>query len=194
MKLDRAIKNFTEKYDKTAMKYIDDISSDFGLIYHKQSIPAFNMSTAIDKFAEYVEGYADYKIRAYNENKDEKQLTQEEIDNTTKKWCENIFSSKEITENSQLYYDKIPAFIESYTSGVDKLITCVESNKERMLSEGVDVSDIGAVNDYADMFIDNLHKHFDVVMEKVLMASGYTTDQRLSGKVKPVKEESNYFM
>lgn len=194
MKLDRAIKDFTEKYDKEAMQYIERVSSEFGLVYHKQSIPAFNMTTAIDKFAEYLEGYADYKIRMFNEKKGEKQLTEEEITNTTKKWCENVFNTKEVTENSQLYYDKIPSFIESYANGVQKLITAVEANKSRMLTEGVDVSSIGIINEYADMFMDQLHVHFDAVMEKVLMASGYTSAQRISGKVKPKKEENHVFL
>jgi len=187
MKLDKAIKNFTEKYDRTAMQYIEKVSSEFGLVYNKQSIPAFNMSEAFNKFEEYVEGYGDYKIRLLSDVT-LKDIPSEEITETTKKWCESVF------KDSELVYNDIPAFIESYVNGVNSLITVIESNKQQLMEEGVSPKDIGAINEYADIFMDTLDSKFESVMDKILMASGYTSTQRLNGKVEAPKKDIAYFI
>ena len=187
MKLDKAIKNFTEKYDRTAMQYIEKVSSEFGLVYNKQSIPAFNMSEAFNKFEEYIEGYSDYKIRLMSDDT-LKNLPYEEITETTKKWCESVF------KDSELAYNDIPTFIESYINGVNSLIGVIESNKKQLMEEDVNSKDIGAINEYADIFMDALDSKFESVMDKILMASGYTSTQRLNGKVEAPKKDIVYFI
>ena len=188
MKLEKAIKNFVEKYDRTVMEYIEKISNDFGLVYSKQTIPSFNMKLAFEKFTEYIEGYADYKIRTLNE--ETPGLSQDEITETTKKWCEKLFNSDEICKNSDLTYDKIPEFIECYITEIKSLITTVEANKNRLMSENVDLKSVGMISEYADIFMDNLVPRFECVIDKVLLASGYVSAQRLALNQCQVKKDN----
>ena len=188
MIIDSAINNFFEKYDREAMETIDELSKEFGLNVNDHKILVFNMKESFQLFNEYINGYADYKIKNINnDNASPQYIIRETVD---KFITENIF--KEVS----IKYNELPDFIQSYINGIKSLNETVNNLKHKMIENDVDAECIGDVNDFCDAFMIKLHESFDPCMDRILWASGYNFRKRLvkpSDNI-PVKPQSPIFL
>lgn len=175
MKIDNAIREFVESVSREALASIDTLSKERGLVLTGATMPAFVLKESCDKFAEYIDGYANYKIRYAN---DSRASSQQAIHESTDKFI----SSNQLFQESQVRYSDIPAFIQSYVSGIQTVLEAVNRAKSKMSEADVDQESIGDINEFADKFMDRLDGSFKPWMEKVLWASGYMTEQYLFGK------------
>lgn len=171
MKLDKEVQSFLETYDRTAMMYIDKLSSDYRPENKISGMCGFNITESIDIFGQYLEGYCDYKIQNQNNpNASSRPVIQKSVVTFI---AENLFKPDFIPYNS------MNQVIRSYLEKMDGLVKTVDKVKSNMNEAGVDYVSIGDVNDFADMFIESFHERFDPIMEDVLMASGYRTYMNL---------------
>lgn len=172
MKIDSALKIFSEKYDRTAIQSIENISKDFGLITQKATIKGFNIKEGFEDIQDFLTKYAKYKI----ENMSNSNATPQTM------ICERVETNikEELFKESQVLYNDIPSFIESYISGINQLIGTADSVKKSMFESGVDSDSIGDVNKFVDSFVEKLHESFDPTMDRFLWASGYNSKMRLS--------------
>lgn len=184
MKIDSAIKNFTEKYDFEAISYIENIANERGNKLNDHMIQTFNITEAFNNFNQYLKGYADYKIKNIN---NPRASSQDAIKESVNKFInENLFR-----ESSTLYRE-LPNFVMGYIDGVNTILETVDNIKSEMYDAEVDQDAIGDINDFTDQFMDKLHESFDPTMDRILMASGYTSHQLLFGKNRPNHSVTNH--
>jgi len=79
---------------------------------------------------------------------------------------------------------KIKKYIESYISGVNKLINTIEVSRSKLFESDIDNDSIGALEEYSEYFIDKLNKTFYPFLEKMLWASGYNSKKKLKERSK----------
>lgn len=187
MQIDSVLQIFSEKYDRGAIQSIENISKDFGLVTQKNTIKGFNIKEGFDDFKDFLTKYSNYKIENMNN------------DNATPQnmICEKVESNinEELFRESQILYKDIPAFIESYISGIKSLTATTDAIKQTMFESGVDPASIGDVNTFVDTFITRLHESFDPTMDRILWASGYNSRVALSkNKVITEKVEAAVFL
>ena len=91
--------------------------------------------------------------------------------------CEKVESNvnEELFKESQILYNDIPAFVESYISGIKSLTRTADAIKQTMFESGVDPASIGDINNFVDTFVTRLHESFDPTMDRILWASGYNS-------------------
>lgn len=173
MKIDSALKEFSEKYDEVAMQYIESVSNEFGLIQQRSTIKGFNINEAFEEFGDFITKYAKYKI----ENMDNPKATPQSMicQRVDKNIKENIF------KESSMLYNKIPSFIETYITGIKKLDNIINESKRLMIESGVDQKSIGDINTFTDTFMETLHESFNPTMNRILTASGYFAKKKLYG-------------
>lgn len=174
MKIDSAVRVFTEKYDTQAMRSIDEVSKEFGLNINGHNIKLFNMNESFDLFRRYLRGYSDYKI---NNIENEKASPHSAI-------CEAVdrFIDTQLFHEKDIKYCDLPAFVKGYVEGVSQLLGDIDHLKEAMMEAGVDLDEVGSVNDFVDKFMESLDAAFDPAMDKILWASGYNAQKALYGK------------
>ena len=178
MKIDNSIKLFLKKYDEEAMKSIDDIQNDIGLVYNKHKIELFNINECFDKFNEFITGYAKYKIdNINNENASENETIYEK----TKIFINDLFKEYLIP------YERLTTFVECYINGIKNTIKNMEEIKNLMMENNIDLDSLGFVNDLVDEFTEKLTESFDKSMDKILLATGYTTSKILDKNNKKEK-------
>lgn len=166
MKIDNAIKVFTEKYDEEAMRYIDELSSEIGLKHHGFGMKGIALQESFDKFSEYLEGYGNYKVKNMN---NPNASTQDAIRSATEKFInESVFHEK------KLKYCDSNKFVASYIEGVQHLLGKVDEVKNAMTEAGVDPEAIGDINSFTDRFMERVDSLFYPIMESLMKASGYT--------------------
>lgn len=171
MRIDSAIQVFSEKYDREAITSIEDISKERGLVLNRSTIKAFNINESFNKFSQYLREYADYKVNnANNNNASPQDAIRESVSN---------FIETQIIHDEDVRYSELPEFVKSYIEGVELLREAVDDSKRKMFEEDVDPEAIGDVNNFADKFMDKLHESFDPTMDKILLASGYTSRKKL---------------
>lgn len=180
MKIDSALKTFTERYDAEAMAYVDSLSNDFSLQVSRSTMEAADIEKAFNTFGTYLEGYAKY-MKEHAE--DPKRSSREAIRNTTT----NLIQNK-LFESVKLPYGNVAKFVRGYLDGVKGLLEKVETIKTGMTESGVPAEAVGDVNDFVDEFMEATDNAFYPIMERILRASGYTTTMNLSGRG-PKKEE-----
>lgn len=180
MKIDTAIQVFSEKYDREAMQYIDEISRERGLVLTRSKLKAFNINESFNDFSQYLKEYAEYKVK----NKNNEQASPQD---TIRESVRNFIKTQMFKESDLLYSD-IPQFIESYINGIETLREAVDSAKDIMMEGDIDYDAIADVNDFTDNFMDSLHESFDPLMDKILMASGYVTSKVLMNPKKSAKK------
>lgn len=185
MKIDSAIREFSERYDRDAIQSIDNISQDPGLVLRKKTIDVFNIKESFDKFQEFISGYANYKIQNMN---NESATPQSLICEHTEK-----FIDKDLFSETETLYSNLPVFVETYITGVQTLLNLSDSLKTSMFEAGVDSDSIGDINNFMDSFMNKLHESFDPTMDRILWASGYHSNKKLARpargteiKMKPV--------
>ena len=171
MKIDSAIQTFTEKYDRVAMESIDELSNDLGLCANRSTIKGFNIQEAFDRFSEYLKGYGEYKI----ENKENSKASPQDVIR------ENVanFIDNHVFECADIPYSRVNEFVRTYLEGIESLISTIDTVKNDMIVEDVDLEAVGDVNDFADHFMGKLQECFDPVIDKILWASGYNAHQRM---------------
>ena len=180
MKIDSALSTFVERYDKAAMDSIDQMSHDFGRIYRKDTIPLFNINETFEKFNKWLQGYAAYCVDCKKEGTTPTQSVMTEalhrmLDGVDK-FCEEKYT-----------YDRFPSFVHTYIEGVRTLSATVNDVKSLLMESGIDQGLIGSVNEYTDEFMGIMEESFTPSMDKLLMASGYTTNKILFGKNRPAE-------
>ncbi|MCM1215466.1 MAG: hypothetical protein NC548_13215 [Lachnospiraceae bacterium] len=192
MKLDSALKAFTENYDREAIESIDTISRDRalneGLINGKHhTIKLFNLQESCEYFNNWLKGYAGYKI----ENKDNSSASdQDSIRNSATKMLE----SADLFKESEVLYKDLPGFVQGYVEGVQTLLETVDFVKESMSDHDVDPSAIGDVNDFCDQFMTKFDESFHQSMDKILWASGYKSRKILFRDRSAKKTEKPVFI
>lgn len=180
MRIDNAIKEFTEKYDSIAMRSIDLLSKDIGLNHMESSMKLINLQESFDKFNLWLEQYAQYKIKTNGDDK--------ATDQTLIKESSEVFMEKELFEELDVKYSDLPLFVKSYIEGIDKVSKTVDKVKEDMMENNVNLEYVGDVNDFADAFMKHLSESFDPMMEKILWASGYNSKKKLHNSNKGTKK------
>lgn len=171
MRIDSAIKVFSEKYDHEAIEAIEEISQERGLVLTGATMEAFNINESFNKFSQYIKEYAEYKVKNKDNNKASPQeAIRESVDN---------FINTQLIQESTIKYSELPEFVKGYINGVNTLTESVNEAKRIMLEGDVDTEAIGDVNDFSDKFMEKLHESFDPAMDNILLASGYTTRKRL---------------
>lgn len=172
MRIDSAVKVFSERYDREAVESIDELSRERGLVLNECKIPAFNLGESFSKFSQYIKEYAEYKVKNIN---NKKASSQESIQESV-----SMFIDTQLFREEAVKYADLPKFVVSYIDGVNALTEAVEESKRVMLEANVDPEAIGDVNDFTDKFMDKLHESFDPTMDKILRASGYTSRKNLN--------------
>ena len=173
MSIHTAIKEFTEKYDTEAITSIERLPAKVGLCADVIPFNAFVLKESCDSFVSYLRGYSDYmKMHKDNPNKS----TRENI----KASMENYMADPEIFKECTIRYKAIPEFVKSYLESVQNIITTVDTIKEEMELDGVDLEYVGDVNEYAELFLNKLNEKFDPVMNNILWASGYAATHKKS--------------
>lgn len=171
MRIDSAVKLFSERYDREAVESIDDLSRERGLVLNDCTIPAFNLNESFTKFSQYLKEYAEYKVKNIN---NEKASSQEAIQESVA-----MFIDTQLFREEAVKYADLPKFVVSYVDGIHHLTEAVEESKRVMTEANIDPEAIGDVNDFTDRFMDKLHESFDPAMDKILRASGYTSRKNL---------------
>lgn len=180
MKIDTAIREFMEKYDREAMSSIDRLSTDRSLLSTKSKIKVFNIREGFGKFREYLEGYGSYKVKNLNNDDASPQdIIMESASN---------FISTQIIKEVEISYNELPTFVEAYFAGINDLNKTVDEVKSMMIDGDVLYEDVGDVNTFCDQFIDLLNESMDRSMNKILWASGYNAKKRLSKDNKRTKD------
>lgn len=180
MKIDNAIKLFTEKYDRSAIQSIQNLSEEYGLNIHKSTIKLFNIKESFDTFNKYITAYANYVVE--NANNPEAS-SRESISASVNKFIES-----QLFKESDVLYSDLPSFIESYVNGINSLNSTIDEAKTTILEcDDANPEYAGDINEYADMFMDHLDESFTPAMDRILWASGYNAKQIISGKRKENK-------
>lgn len=174
MKIDTAIKTFTEKYDREAISSINGISNELGLIRNRHTIQLFNITESFNQFCEFLMGYGKYKV----ENVDNPKASPQDV------ICEsvNTFINTQLFSPTNVSYSKIPGFVQGYIDGVTQLSETVDRVKDMMEDSDIDPEFVGAVSEFADTFVTRLDEHFVPAMDRILWASGYNAKQTLHSK------------
>lgn len=186
MKIDNAIKIFSEKYDRDAIQSIDNISNEYGLLINESTIKTFNMCEAFNIFNKYLEGYASYKIENIN---NPEATSQDLIKESVEK-----FINTQIFKETSSKYNELPNFITEYINGIESLCETVDNVKISMIDNDVLADYVGDVNEFTDIFIDKLHESFYPTMDRILWASGYNSKKRLEDNKDKVKTKTPMFL
>lgn len=187
MKIDSAVRQFTEKYDRAAMESIEELGNDYTLNITEQKMKLFNIQESFDTFREYLKAYADYKIK--NQNNDQASPP-DVIRESVKR-----FINSELFKETDTLYKNVPAFVESYVSGINDVDQTVHDVKTVMTESGIPAEEVGEINNICDQFMDRLNESFDSAMDSILLASGYKSRKRLWAVVKgETKKEKHVFL
>lgn len=178
MRIDNVISEFCEKYDRDAMKSIEDISSEIGLVQNNITIKGFDMNEAFKAYTAYLKGYAEFMELASVEGSNEAKTMENSSKEEVVKSFDKYINSNVIIEEA-LTYDKLPKFISSFIEGVTTLNEDVNRIKEAMFEADVPKETIGSINDFTDKFIDKVVESMDPVMNEILWASGYNSKKKL---------------
>ena len=185
MKIDSAIKEFTEKYDQEMLESIDRVSKELGYEVNGYTVPAFNLNEAVTSFVSFLEGYGDYKVKNINNEKAESQeKILEQTENFIKEGC---------FKEAAIKYPDIPDFIKGYVESIKILLDTTDKVKSYMSEADVNPTYVGDVNQMVDQFTEAMQDRFYPVMEKMLWASGYNARRALakSGKAPEKKVSQN---
>lgn len=176
MKIDNALNVFIESYDREAMESLDRISKDYSVNISKSTINAFNLNECVERFKNYLNGYAEYMIKN-RENPD--RSSRESIAESV-----NRFIHNGLVEDVAIGYKDIPGFVQRYASGIKEILETVDQVKSNMMENDVELEAVGDVNDFTDMFMDRINESFTPTMDRFLWASGYYSKKRMFDKTR----------
>jgi len=187
MKIDSALRAFTESYDREAIESIDTISKDLGLTNNRMGLQLFNLQESCQHFNDWLKGYASYKV---NWKGKPEESSQEVIRESASKMMD---SSGMFKEQKVLYAD-LPKFVQGYVEGIQTLLETVDLVKTTMTEGGVDPEAVGDVNDFCDNFMTKFDEAFHSSMDKILWASGYKSKKNLFRPRSAKKTEKPVFL
>lgn len=179
MKIDSAIKAFSERYNRDMITSIDTISREKGLVLNGATMKLSNLKESFEMFNEYLKGYAWYMV----ENKENPNASPQEVIRETV----DKFISDELFKESNVKYTDLPQFVQSYVEGVNTILETIDSIKSSMSDAEVVTEAVSDVNDFIDSFMTRLDESFTNDMDRILWASGYNSAQKLFGKHKKEK-------
>lgn len=179
MKIDSAIKAFSERYNRDMITSIDTISREKGLVLNGATMKLSNLKESFEMFNEYLKGYAGYMV----ENKENPNASPHEVIRETV----DKFISDELFKESNVKYTDLPQFVQSYVEGVNTILETIDSIKSFMSDAEVVTEAVSDVNDFVDSFMTRLDESFTNDMDRILWASGYNSAQKLFGKHKKEK-------
>lgn len=166
MSIHTALREFTEKYDAEAITSIDRLPAKVGMRADMIPFKLFNLTETCKAFCDYLVGYRDY-MKAHKDNP--RKSTRDIMKANTARFLKDPQFFKECDSN----YKAIPEFVKSYLESVQKIAQVVESVKEDMELNDIELEYVGDVTEYADTFIQKLNEKFDPIMSDILWASGY---------------------
>lgn len=172
MIIEKAIREFTEKYNDEMIMSIDKLSKELGYKENGFTMNAVDIKESTDQFKTFIEGYADYQKKNIDNDKAE---SLEAIKEQT-----NKFIDKKLFNETKVPYPELPAFVESYINSINDMQAAMENVKYDMMVTGVNQDAIGLVNEFVDIFTEKMQGRFYPIMENVLWASGYKANERLS--------------
>lgn len=178
MKIDKCLENFIESYDKEMMMFIEKLNNDRSLSLTDSKINLVNIKESFDTFNNYIKGYSAYKIENKNNSNESPQYAIKE--------SVNKFIDNELFKSTDVRYDNINEYVQSYIEGVKETLDNIDGLKSLMMEAGVDLEYVGDLNEFVDNFIEKMNNNFNESMNKILQASGYFTHQSL---FKPNKEK-----
>ncbi len=174
MKIDSMLKLFVENYSKESIEYIDNMKNNFGRVYRRDTINLFTVTESCNTFNTWIKGYTAYCIEETKKGDKPTLSVMREAFN-------NLMNSKNIFCESAYTYDRIPSFIEGYINGINNIIGTINESISLMLENDVDQDLIGALNEFTDKFTDTLQESFTPAMDKLLLASGWISKNKLMG-------------
>lgn len=178
MKIDSAIREFTEKYDRGAMQSIEHLGRDYTLNITDQKIDLFTIKEGFDTFGRYLKDYAKVMCESVADTGMEIPSHEATINSVSR------FIESSLFKDIKVKYRDVPIFVESYISGISKLDQEIDNVKNQMSEAGVPAENIGLVNEFCDIFMDRLNESFGKSMDKILWASGYNSNKRLRAVAK----------
>ena len=172
MILDTAINDFLNRYNREMIQSIEDMSKGIGYRENNFTMPAFDMKSAFSKFETFLCGYADYKIKNIN--------NPNAVDQDTILENSKTFIDKETITDCAIKYPELPQFIADYLNGIKCLTdTCCKVKCDMEHTEGLDHAYIGAVDDIVTYFVEKVQAAFYPVMDNMVTASGYRSNELL---------------
>lgn len=172
MKIDSALKEFTERYDREMIESIDDLSKNFGYNINKYTIPVVNINESVNKFKTFMEGYLDFE---------QKNVDNYPVDHkTVVEQTNNFINSDELFNEEKLLYSELPEYVKSYVEAIKTVSDLTDSVKLGLMECGSDSDHVADVNSFVDAFTERMQTKFYPVMDQILWASGYNARQRLS--------------
>lgn len=185
MIIDSAIHDFIEKYDREAIQSIDALSKDKASQRNKIKYKLFNIEESFNKFKTLIDNWGKYQIRILTEATN---FTEEEAKKQTNDYIDQLIKEKEIKS------EDLSSFIESYLIGIKTVTNSINNTKARMLNENVNQENTIYINEMADRFMNIINNKMNESMEKLLLASGYTTKKILNNEYKRPKKENDFII
>lgn len=181
MKVEELLIEFTEKYDREFMEYVQENADNIGVSYHKLGFQGYNVVRAIDQFKSFIENYADYKIN----HKDDPRATPQDlvVERVNHDIEEGLFIE------GKVLYSEAPHIVGSYIHGLQAIEKLEESCKKKMFESGVDYDSIGDLSRFTEQFIEKLHGIMESIMEGFGKGSGYYSTKALLTPPKKKKQE-----
>lgn len=172
--------DFCEKYDGSAIESITALSNDISLSDHKFNGIAFSENALM--FLKAITGYAD---RCCEHVDDEEDLQCK----TFISEC-HTFVEEKMFQDEMIPYQKASGLVTSYLEHLMDLETAETNLTEKMISANVPGEQVGGINEMVNDYLDQLGKKIEPVMERLLMASGYRSQQRLDAAGRMPKPQS----
>ena len=166
--LHNSLRAFTEAYDEEKMQYIDKISNERGIVLNEWSFLGVDIDRAFTEFSDFIKTYTEHVL------KKDKKIKMENINDRLKK---NL--KEDLLKESQIKYSSVPSIVENYVESVTNMIELVDDSKKKLFENGVDHEIVGHITECTDIFMEALNKSFNDMMERVLRASGYYSDNAL---------------
>lgn len=185
MIIDSAIHDFITKYDREAIQSIDELSKDKSGKLNKIKYKLFNLTESFDKFKILIDNWGKYQIKILTESTN---FTEEQAQDEVDDYIDKLVKDKDINS------EELSSFIESYLIGIKDITNLINSTKARMLDENVNQESTTFINEISDRFMKIINSKMDESMDKLLMASGYTTKKRLSEDYITEKKMDNFII
>ncbi len=106
MRVDTALREFAERYDRDAMMHIERLANDRSFEFGNRKFNVFNLKEGFEKFTEFMDGYAQYRV----ENLNNAEASPMSV------ICENVaipYIGK-LFEDVEIPYHELTSFVQSY--------------------------------------------------------------------------------
>ena len=176
-----ALREFTEKYPPVAISYLEAMSGDLSLQMH--TFPAISLTEGASKFTEYMTGYAEYK----RENTDQELSNDKLLEHT------HNYVRGDLFEEVKLPYSSAATFVSDYLSHLVDLEKLTEVTQGNLIEADMSAESVGLVVEMVDDYVTYLVESMVPVIDKLLLASGYTSAKRLA-EAQPRKKKQEYYL